>query len=138
MAETQVLEKTDAAIAQIAEQITGLVGAHGLEAVELAGLVYQLTAAGSLLAPLVLIVLTTIGVIGVVRLARATYRTAVADSNDPRVLAYGAPALMLGIGTLASGIATLKYTVSGLTSPLVWASAFDPEIALAVHILSRL
>lgn len=144
------LENLDQSLAQAVDQIQGLIQAHGPQAIQLAGRVYQLQAIGSLLYT---------PVFGGVafELIRATRYFAVRwkQSNVEaegllknhtyaeygkaidKVAMYATFSVISGVAAAATVLSTL-YWASFLLNPVVWAAIWSPEVALAAHLLKVL
>ena len=129
------MEKTDAVLAGILDQLQAVVIEQGPEAVALAGQIYQLEAAGLLIRTFAALVLGA-------GFAWLFFRLkAKEDAQDD---AWDA-ANLRNIGAIASGVFAVASVTLGFIgflgtfiSPLNWAKALDPQIALAANILDKL
>ncbi len=125
------MEETDKVIAGILDRLQELVVTQAPEAVELAGRIYQLEAMSTLIMGVGIIVITIIMALVTKGIHSKGKKEKYADPWGGLLATSG---FLLVIGMLASA----TQIVANLMSPLLWAQALDPKIALASEILSRL
>lgn len=125
---------TDKALAEILNAVRGAVEAHGGEAAELAGRIYQLDAMGDLLWPIAMLFLAGLCAFA----ARPLWRCCHAVRDIDKEFAFGAGTVALGITGAISLIVAIIGIADNVLNPLIWASATDPEVALARALLAKL
>lgn len=130
------LEHLDKALADLTDKIAALAQQHGGEAVSLASHVYQLQAIQNLILFIPTAIATGIGLAVAYFCAKKIAAAAKADELD-RQVGWLIATVLSGTPT-AVGIITTCVYASNLFSPLAWAAAFNPNIALAAHILGAL
>lgn len=131
------LENTDQALSQVLDTIRTAVETHGNEAVALAGQVYQLEAMETLVSAVALLVFTSISIYVSVRLAYKANDIYETNNYDFKVVPVTIGAIVSSVAAFVLGIGSLIESGS-LFSPIVWAAASDPQIALARELLGKL
>jgi hypothetical protein len=127
------MEKFDAALAEIATKVAQLAEKHGPDAIALAGTVLQLQYASSLLWPLFLAAVAVGLAVVCVRASRAAAAAKLEDEVPPIMCA-----VVTGLGTVITGAVAVLGICSNVLSPLVWAAAFNPNVAIAAKVLGSL
>ena len=127
------MEETDAVLAGILDQLQATVIEQGPEAAALAGHVYQLAAAGRLSSPIVLALLLIPLLFWLRRSIRAAVKAGIWE-NDGWIFS----SVVAGVTSTIVGVLSLIGIAHGVLSPLMWAKALDPQIALAAAILDKL
>ena len=134
------LENLDKALAQVVAQLQGLAQAHGSEAFGLIGSVYQLNAIGQLIAfipDLAAVFVLAWLASRLLPVMRGEWAKDPFQQHDGKLIG-GSVALVILCIAGAIAIGGMLYDLSNLFSPLTWASAFDPQIAIAAHVLKLL
>lgn len=126
--------KTDKILADILETVRGAVEAHGGEAAELAGRVYQLDAMGDLLWPIAMLFLAGLCAFA----ARPLWRCCHAVHDIDKEFAFGAGTIVVGIVGCMALVVAIIGVADNILNPLIWVSATDPEVALARALLAKL
>jgi hypothetical protein len=126
------MENLDKALAEITTKIAGLTDKYGPDAIALAGKVLQYKAAAGLIWPVVAIV-------GFIVAARTfVYGFKVLNTSDEPEPVLVGRLFVSGIVGIFMGIAATVGLFDFLLDPLRWASAFDPQVAIAANVLSAL
>jgi len=128
------LEQLDKALADLTEKLTAMAQQHGGEAVHLAAKVYQLQTIGDMLLTIPFAIGTVVFTIVCTKLAKIALAD---DTSEGSGIACFVGSILAGVGAFCALIATGVYG-SNLFYPLAWEAAFNPNIALAAHILKAL
>jgi hypothetical protein len=132
MVKGDVVEKFDVALAEIATKVASLAEKHGSDAINLAGFVLQMDAIQKLISPVFVAAMA----VGLVFWMRRTWPKSEWDDPFPaNPWAFGVILQCIGIGF--SG-AFVFFHLERLVSPILWASAFDPHVAIAAKVLGAL
>lgn len=120
------MEKLDAALAEITTKVVALAEKHGPDAVLLAGKVFQMVAARSLMYGLAA---TTVALLGAGGLYYCCKNNEEFDGDG--AVGFGlASFVFLCVGTF--------FAIVNLWDPLVWAAWNDPVFAIAAKALGKL
>jgi hypothetical protein len=124
-----ILQRVD----QLAAKLSQIAVEQGPNAIALAGKVYQYKAIGTLAAPFLLM----FGLI--VLWAAAMYTVSYGERNE-KIEEYDAQHFRVGLSGIALFVAVIicGITIIVWTNAALWASAFDPNFALAAALLKAI
>lgn len=131
------MEKLDQALSDIVTKIAELAERHGPDAINLAGFVFQMQAAKTLLAPIPLLLVAAALLYVASRLFPHVRKAFGSFDNEGVAVGGGIAMALCGLGGAVFTIVGAIALMDGFFNPLIWAAMFDPHVAIAVKVLAK-